>query len=202
MQVYLDIMRRSMFLAFNKEIPEQTAFRVVSFNMGLIEQRLAASDLATLHEFQADYGREINGISYALASLTSPTHAELSESLEHTVESLNRRGPLATSTNDEEWDETDQLFGIDEVLYTGIMGHRLHRPLHVDKLAKQSCELVPTLRLTKGIHSFATDRVKQPWNVVIKDTPIFGVWNDIASMPKPVPIKPRIRRHQTRTVRG
>lgn len=196
MQVYLDIMRRSIFLALNEEIPEQTAFRVVSFNMALIEQRLAASDLATVQEFQADYGLEIKGISHALTSLTSPTHAELSQSLEHTVESLNRRGPLATSTDDEdeEWDETDQLLGIDEVLYTGIMGHRLRRPLHVDKLAKQSCELVPTLRLTQGIHTFATDRVKRPWNVVIKNTPIFGVWSDIASMPVPKPISRRVIR--------
>ncbi len=157
----------------------QDAFISISSTLVSIERRLPKKDETFRRDFLDMHGRIIDQARNTLRQIEAPADKELHGILEDLTEALSRYSEIHPTQQDQD-DYNDLLIGVDQMLCAGVMRHQVGKPTSSpDILARFARDRVMTLPQNSGIYSVGRDLSLHPWNVVVNETPIFGLWDEV-----------------------
>lgn len=181
MKVYAELLHIAMTHRNTGLLDPKTAFISISSSLAAIERGLPTKADAARESFLDLYGSTILHAWNTLQQIEAPSHLELQKALQGLTDDLTRYGKVHPSRQNQD-DYDDLLMGVDQTLCAGLMRHRVKKPRSApDELAQQARERILSLPPTSGIYTFASQLSHRPWKVVVNDTSIFGLWDDVAA---------------------
>lgn len=183
LSIYTDLLGMTLMHCAQGNVSQKVAFKTLSATLATLERKLLLQEMTEIAEFRYSHRFILGNASRALEKLSAPTEQELNAKVDELVENLDRfcRGSQRFRVQGE-YDEL--LSEIDETLCAGVMVHRFKKRIALDLLATQTKAKVLALPQVNGVYTFANEQTKYPWNIVVNDTDVFGVWKEITARGK------------------